>query len=312
MKKVKNPNVGPIVGETTPTSVRLFGRGEPSKKYSCGVVRVEIPGGEAKVQFFKLLSDFDFTGVGVVTGLEPDTSHRYKLGWFKSDLELADLGQLQLDWSAVESNTFKTPTASRNAKRTFYVGSCRYNLPWASEDKDATDTRGDKTFRTMRRRLMQGDDVDGLLMLGDQIYADIGSVGVSRRKGFFRLYRGAFRQESLRQLMSMLPTYMTLDDHEIEDNWPAKKEDSDLIGKLPAALYAYMAYQMSHSPLLPHENGRLVGTPDHFWYQFSDGCCDVFMMDVRTERELTTVKKMIDEVQMEALKDFLKGDPDRD
>ena len=61
-------------------------------------------------------------------------------------------------------------------------------------------------------------------MLGDQIYADLwgrhhGILRADTFEEFQERYRSAFETPNLRKLMQSLPTYMILDDHEIEDNW---------------------------------------------------------------------------------------------
>lgn len=102
---------------------------------------------------------------------------------------------------------------------------------------------------------------------------------------------------------------MTLDDHEIEDNWPADKSGRDVMRKFPAAMHAYLTYQLSHSPLFSFDaSGRLTGRPERYWYEFSDGCCDFFIMDTRTERlydDDGNRLRIIDRIQMQALKDWL-------
>lgn len=53
-------------------------------------------------------------------------------------------------------------------------------------------------------------------------------------------------------------------------------------------------------------SGRIDGTLSHFWYIFSDGCADWFVLDTRTERVLSgTEPKMINDAQMKALLDWL-------
>jgi alkaline phosphatase D len=72
--------------------------------------------------------------------------------------------------------------------------------------------------------------------------------------------------------MGRVPTYMVLDDHEIEYNWPSKATQKDLVMLYPHAIHSYQIYQCSHSPLFGlDENNRLNGTPDYFWYSFQDG-----------------------------------------
>lgn len=103
---------------------------------------------------------------------------------------------------------------------------------------------------------------------------------------------------------------MTLDDHEIEDNWPAKAQEKDWKTLFPNAIHAYQTYQLSHSPLIPVRQGRLEGTPNKLWYKYSDGCCDIFVTDSRTERFLFPEGKseMLSSGQMGALKRWLNDD----
>jgi alkaline phosphatase D len=131
---------------------------------------------------------------------------------------------------------------------------------------------------------------------------------------FLGRYRDAFSQHYLRQLMSRIPTYMTLDDHEIEDNWPTKANERDMMVKYPAAMHAYQVYQLSHSPLLKVDNDRLAGTPDSLYYDFADGCSEYFVMDSRTEREPeegAAAGEMIGEQQMSDLLAWLGNDSGR-
>lgn len=304
--EILNVNVGPIVGHTTGSLVRLWGRGEPSgdSRKTHGVARVLYNGSVIDQVFFKMTDLWDYTGVAVLKGLSANMSYTYQLGYFYSDANTAsfyDNSQI-LNWDNVEVLRFVSGSDVPDQERSYLIGSCRYNLPWASEHKDHVDTRGDKTFKTMLSQL-DNQDTNGLIMLGDQIYADILGKGVSSPEGFYRLYRGAFRQDSLRRLMKSIPTYMILDDHEIEENWPAHRSRGDYI-KETSAKYAYQAYQVSHSPLLDHKKGRLNGLPDKFWYTFEDGCAEFFMMDVRTERSLID-NEMVSEDQFNALKKFL-------
>ena len=78
--------------------------------------------------------------------------------------------------------------------------------------------------------------------------------------------------------------------------------------KYPAAIHAYQTYQISHSPLFQVAGDRIVGVPDHFWYQFHDGCCDFFVTDTRTERFLTEPaadNEIMSDEQLAAVLDWL-------
>jgi alkaline phosphatase D len=141
-------------------------------------------------------------------------------------------------------------------------------------------------------------------MVGDQIYAD--DLNAFRPddaiEEFFKRYRAVLSQQYIQKLMASIPTYMTLDDHEIEDNWPENASAKDYVTTFPAAIHAYQTYQLSHSPLYPVVAGRINTPPDRLWYTHSDGCCDFFFADTRTERQLIgESREIVSEPQLQAL-----------
>jgi alkaline phosphatase D len=146
--------------------------------------------------------------------------------------------------------------------------------------------------------------------MGDQIYADdLGFFFPDRLLDhYLERYRQAFGLPNIRRLMSRVPTYMTLDDHEIEDGWPKNASPSDYRVRFPAAIHAYQTYQASHGPLFEVKGHRIEGTAEKLWYRFQDGCCDFFVMDVRTERLLDEAGvnlHIVSSSQMEALEEWL-------
>ena len=86
-------------------------------------------------------------------------------------------------------------------------------------------------------------------MVGDQIYADdLNFLAPDNQVDeFLSRYRKVFGQKHIRELMSRLPTYMTLDDHEISNDWDQDrvKKEGDLFA---AAIHAYECYQFVHGP----------------------------------------------------------------
>jgi alkaline phosphatase D len=210
--------------------------------------------------------------------------------------------------------SFRTAAEDKGQSRSFVFGSCRYLLrlfggSWF-------DNRGDKTFRSILRQMDQGAQTDILLMLGDQIYADdMNFIDPDQSVDEYNArYREAFSQPYIRSLMSQVPTYMIMDDHEIEDNWPSKATYKDWVVKYPAAMHAYQTYQGSHNPVLPMvEDNKMAGVPESFWYKFQDGCCDFFVTDVRTERHLADdpdERRIMNDRQMAALKEWLADGSD--
>lgn len=317
--QVQPVTVGPIVGATTATAVRLWGRGKYEKIQSgprrCfGVARIrQAKAGSSyrQPQYFKMNPNFDMTGITIFDNLKAESRYNYQMGWFFSDLELDEVqaDSRPLDWDIIPTYHFTTGSALNDRSRSFIFGSCRYLLRLFGGTY--FDNRGDKTFRSILRQIRdQGQRTDAIFMIGDQIYADDlnflhADDSISE---YLQRYRDAFSQPHIRELMSHVPTYMTLDDHEIEDGWPAHSTDHDWMIKYPAAIHAYKIYQISHSPLFERKGNRLTGIPNKYWYAFSDGCADFFFTDTRTERYLPkepAEKEIISQAQMEAVKAWL-------
>ncbi|MDJ0733018.1 MAG: alkaline phosphatase D family protein [Nostocaceae cyanobacterium] len=332
--KVHSLTVGPILAAVTEKGARIFGRAgyqnhtnswesfellTKKKDEYVGVVRIRAVG---TVDFgtpiiFQINPNFDMTGVAIINNLSPEQEYEYQIGWVNYSWETRErIPQLNLNWSEIQTYKFKSAATNISQPRSFILGSCRYFLrlfggSWF-------DDRGDKTFRSILQQIDSGTPTDALLMVGDQIYADdLNFVAPDKRiDEFFARYREVFSQPYIRELMARIPTYMTLDDHEIEDNWPSKASEQDLVTLFPVAIHAYITYQLSHSPLfeLSADQSKITGTPTKLWYSFSDGCCDFFVTDVRTERYLTDIERerqIISQSQMEAIKKWLNDGSNR-
>lgn len=294
--------VGPILGETTSTHTRIFSRAKkPAKGLKSHVVVELIDGVSSRVKITKASQDFDFTSITVFENLSPETEYKYRAGYFHDSADSNEIPNEHniFNWQGIDYIKFKTGSNDANLNRTIAFGSCRYTFP----NRTWMDSRGDKTFKNILAQ-HEESSLDGFFMLGDQIYADIFGKGISQLKSFYKLYRRAFSTPYIKQLMSQVPTFMTLDDHEIEDNWPEAKHGVKDKEKEVAAKMAYASYQVSHSPLFPFNNGKLIGTPKKFWYEYQDGCYELFMTDTRFERD-SEKNEIISEKQMSALVDFL-------
>ena len=313
--KIQPLTVGPIVGESTPKRVRIWGRGEvrfiDNELSRCfGAIRWKDYGADKynNSLCFKMNPNFDLTGIAVLERLSANTYYEYEIGYFFSDAELEDLSIKNANWDDASYGYFQTASDIDTDPRTFAIGSCRYLLNIFGGS--FFDNRGDKTFRAINQQIDEdGTEFNQLIMMGDQIYADDLNIinPIKTVREFYERYRHAFTQKHLRNLMSHVSTYMTLDDHEIENNWPRKSTSKDWKTIYPNAIHAYQTYQLSHSPCIPIRRGKLHGTPQKFWYKYSDGCCDVFVTDTRTERTLgkANVREIISTLQMQALKRWL-------
>jgi len=306
--KVESLAVGPFVGHNTATTARIWGRGaqdETEDRKRCyGVIRHRKQGGRfGAPSYFKMTANFDFSGITEIAGLDPATDYEVEIGY----LHTADTPTGSHDWSEASKGSFTT-TSGKADTVSFVFGSCRYLLRLFGGE--FFDDRSDKAFLSVIKQMESGTKTDLLLMVGDQIYADDLNILHADQtwKAFSDRYCSAFSQPHIRNLMSRVPTYMTLDDHEIENDWPREASPADFMSKYPNAIHAYEIYQASHGPALNFKDGRPQGPFEHYWYSFSSGCADFFVMDSRTERlleEEEADREMISEEQMAAFKSWL-------
>jgi alkaline phosphatase D len=311
--KVNPLTVGPIIGYTTQTSVRVWGRGgldmgsgEADRCF--GVARISLRRNKyRKPILFKMKAEFDRTGVVDFEDLDPGISYRVQMGYFFADSEpealTADLG---LDWDEASEGEVTTVPSNPASPASFILGSCRYILRFGRTA--LFDQRGDKTFRSVINQLNAGIRTDLMVMCGDQIYADdLNFLFPDQHLSeFHERYALVYSQPYIRQLMSRVPTYMTLDDHEIMNDWTQDKF-KEFADRFVNAMHAYHSYQVVHGPAFQAtETPDESAIPRRLWYQFRHGNSSFFVMDTRTERfkELDP-PEMVSGEQMGALKEWL-------
>ena len=318
--EILKPTVGPVVGHTTSQQCRIFLRSKKSDSqtphFSVVRYRVRRSADWSEPVFNQLMPHNDMTAVMILDGLDDDTVYDYQAGWFSAETTLDNVALQssgKLKWPS-SNYVFKTATRDPRAERNFIIGSCRYiHTLRGSGGVGLWPDLGDQMFKVMFDKVTRKKmPIDAMFMVGDQIYADDLNLinPAAAQEDFFSRYRVAFSQDGIGKMMNNVPTYMILDDHEIEDNWPAKATPQDIELLYPAAITAYSIYQCSHSPLYDvRKSGDISGSviPKKFWYTVTNGVSDWFVMDVRTERKLhTTPPEMIGTVQMAALLDGLK------
>lgn len=281
-----------------------------------------IPPVQRPVFYFRLHRMFDRTGTFVlgrdpglggttpVYDLVPDTVYRVRLASLA--LDDADDNDQRLDdialaqrlpdprvWAAAIDRLpevacearFRTDTSHERVadSLSFLLGSCRYpGLLWKIKESD-------QIFGPMYDQLsasQHGERPRLVIMCGDQIYADSYHksipVGLAdTHEEFTDRYRQAFGSYNMRRLLRHVPTYMILDDHEIEDNWSQDRlaaPNKKIVFNL--AIGAYLSYQWSHSP---RNYGRRL------YYSF-DGCgYPFFVLDTRTQRYMDDVPDTLDD-----------------
>lgn len=189
--------------------------------------------------------------------------------------------------------TAKEEKKTKKQPVSFLLGSCRYpGVMWKKKEAD-------RIFGPM---FAMRNQIDFTMMVGDQIYADLFNRMVSAGladtyEEFQERYHTAFTSPNMSALISRVPVYMTLDDHEIEDNWtqdrvknsPAKRKLFNL------AVGFYMSYQWSHGPRFDdsYVHGREMKGNDKYltrepitrlFYDFNRAGYPFFVLDSRTQR----------------------------
>ncbi len=116
------------------------------------------------------------------------------------------------------------------------------------------------------------------LHVGDQIYYDFPRETRAPARDDYRVaYREAwFDDGPTRHVLANWPHYMTLDDHEIADQFardfnPPSTADADTY--FEEAMAAYDEYVRRRNP-----------SSDHTWYRFEKGDASFFVLDTRSER----------------------------
>lgn len=269
-----------------------------------------LPPTTRPVYYFRLHREFDRTGTFTLGRdtclggapaylLEPDTVYRVRLASLalddadENDMNLADAelarrlpdprvwaSQIdRLPGVACEAVFRTAPASDRVADAmAFMLGSCRYpGLLWKIKESD-------RIFGPMYDQLAvdtYGARPSFVMMCGDQIYADTFHKSIpiglaDTHAEFTERYQTALGSYNMRRLLRSAPTYMILDDHEIEDNWTQDRlgrPNKKLLFNL--AIGTYMSYQWSHGP---RNYGRLL------YYSFDVGGYPFFVLDTRTQR----------------------------
>jgi len=308
--------LGPIVGGLSHESVNLWARADgPGTLYAWLAEEGEPLRlvGSAPLQ----ASD-GFAGIVGVKNLKPETSYRYAL-----TLEASENAPERREG---RFTTFPLPGLRRSFS--FAFGSCF--RPSGSGNVNA--------FHVLSRFLSYSpDSIRFLMLIGDQIYADDGKYNALNRpaetlEDYRKVYAYVWSQPEWCEVVNRLPVFMTMDDHEVDNDWHWVDEDRTQAtsscyvlscgckkGNLRAervlsALKAYWEHQAMHGPVpfrLPEfvhgASLRLPqADPGSFACAFTYGAAAFFVMDTRSGRVCNLRKKqMLHPAQWEQLKAWL-------
>lgn len=294
--------LGPIVGGLSATRAHLWGRTNgPGRLHAWLGYQPDLSDGRLEGQSLPLSLDDGYAGVAPLNNLQPCTHYHYAL-----TLTDSPPGPSQTPYP--EFTTFPPEGVPRSFN--FAFGSC---FRPANEN-------GGEIFDALETRRKQ-DNLRFVLMIGDQIYADaiqyngIGKIACSLEE-YRSVYAYTWSRPAFRRLIPNLPAFMTLDDHEVDDDWhwiddqrqrahlPPWDRFMRWLKRRPhaerhisrqraqAALQAYWEHQAMHAPpfILPpmlDSTGKYLLSPDDHGslaYTFNYGAAAFFVLDTRTQR----------------------------
>lgn len=226
---------------------------------------------------------------------------------------VSDSGYEECPDSVIVSSRLLEATAPGRDSIRFAVASCRFSA--SRVDREQADAMFGRLRDLLDGPAALAEPPSLLLLAGDQIYADA-TAGMfdpkSRRERFNDSYREVWTAPNAREVLRRIPTYMMLDDHEVDDNWHPKDRFEDKKA-MDWGLTAVREYQLAHSPrreyLRAHSPG---GNPDAppYHYGFESGGFGFFVCDTRTTREGRS--RIMDARQFSELQKWLRMCRDAD
>ncbi len=279
-----------ILGHVGTDEANIWGRGDEDRPY----LRVRLTGPDGPItRDFTLLEENGYTVNARFRDLAASTDYSYQV-------LLSEDGE---KWATPDysSGQFQTDGEQMGETR-FLFGSCNFHK--------ILDNR--PAFQAIDQ-LVDEHEPDFFLHLGDQIYADVPFPSTNVRQ-FRDQYEDAWKSPEARALLSQVPNYMILDDHEVVDNFSPDKpldarsrlqmfsegywvsEPEQRARMLAAGFQAYREFQHSHNP-------QTFGS-EALHYTFSKGESEFFVLDARSQRNHER-GEMIGSAQLERLKSWL-------
>lgn len=313
--------LGPILGGLSHNSAKVWARADaPAQMHVWLAARPDA----SDAQYLgaaDLPAKDGHAGILPITGLKPETRYFYAVSLQKKRPPQN------------EFHAFTTfPKAGAKKTFSFAFGSC-FRAPKEGGGEALDRLRG----------CVEEEQLRFGLMIGDQIYADaaefngLGRVAVTLDE-YRQVYAHNWSHPAMQKLLPSLPLFMTLDDHEVDDDWhwrdPSRQwgdisilqKVTRLLARRPpqerhlfearirAALKAYEEHQAIHAPdlLLPFETDALGEVifhqhdPASFAYTFYFGNAAFFVLDTRTMRVGGRRRTMLGEGQWRVLREWLK------
>jgi alkaline phosphatase D len=316
--------LGPVVGGLSTDRAHLWGRASaPGVLHAWLGHKPDLSDAILASKSLPLVPENGYAGVAPLGDLSPNTHYRYAL-------TLSDQPPPPAQAPFPRFTTF--PPDQQRMSFAFAFGSC-----FRPES-----AAGGGIFNAIGR-MRQREKLRFMLLIGDQIYADafdkngIGKIACDL--GEYRdVYTYTWSRPPLRRLLANLPAFMTLDDHEVDDDWrwldadrrwahipwwdqavrwfqgrPPQERHIPL-KRVQDALQAYWEHQGMHAPhfeLPPPVNiaGQYEMHPQaqgSLAYAFNFGAAAFFVLDTRTMRVRSLRQRsMLGEDQWQALEAWL-------
>ena len=285
-----------IIGGTSHNSARIWVRGDDMNPVA--FLEYGTVGGTPRMAGpLRLVRDDGYTGVIELKGLRAATPYRCEVRFGHGEDEPA----ASRIAPGENRGRFRTaPAKDTPSDVAFLLVSCNLHHVGFLADPDPA-------YRTAAR-LIGDEDADFMIHCGDQIYADIQSEGelvheFDTLEYYTDKYMDAWNAcKPARRVLTRLPHYMVLDDHEIADNYARDTESYPR--RAEVALAVYRRYQDSHNP-------QTYGA-GAYHYAFDHGDKRFFTLDCRTQRLAGegSAPRMIGRDQMQAFKRWLKRHKD--
>ena len=193
----------------------------------------------------------------------------------------------------------------------FALASCQYPAGLL-DSKVAYASYSRLAARFKRKSSSKQPNLDLLLLVGDQVYVDA-TAGLfdptALDDHYRRPYEKLFAVKPLRSLIRQIPTYMMLDDHEIDDNWEPGADDIRIDPRMKEGRKAYWKYEPPNVRTHPYPHGN---SSYPLWEEFATAGFPFFISDTRTERSARSpcnieTTRIMSDVQFQILLDWLKS-----
>lgn len=283
-----------IIGHVTDTTAKIWVRGKCF--FHWAHISLSQNGKHIKTEKLELQERHGYTGCMEFKGLKARTDYTCEVAFGPSkdtkSFLLIDFGNCRGKFTTAPNSADKTPFS-------FLLGSCNlHSLGFVNSPDKAYEILIDKA---------EDSNASFMIHCGDQIYYDIPNpVKQPELEEYRQKYLDAWSDcRPARAFLTRLPHYMIFDDHEITNNFsndfnpPGDCHDAADFKR--EAMKAYREFVHIRHP---------KSDMQAYYYQFSHGPAEFFVMDTRTERWSYQANKfdnqIVSEEQLSQLKTWLK------